>query len=192
MAGTWAKIDHRQEHAVGAFDARAADFRRTGHHGRRENACGPWSCSTCSDASGTVVADNEKRSWKGHSVVPLLKNADAPREWPAITTANHDNHAVRTERWRYIRYADGSEELYDEQSDPNEWTNLASDKTFDAIKHELLNWMPKTSKSPCRQRATHTDVRPRTGRINWEGKTSVKTIRSRSKSVSTLLSPDVL
>ena len=29
-------------------------------------------------------------------------------------------------RWHYIRYADGSEELYDFQSDPNEWTNLSS------------------------------------------------------------------
>ena len=31
----------------------------------------------------------------------------------------------RTERWRYIRYADGGEELYDHASDPHEWTNLA-------------------------------------------------------------------
>ena len=37
---------------------------------------------------------------------------------PAITTDNHDNHGLRTERWRYIRYADGSEELYDMVKDP--------------------------------------------------------------------------
>ena len=48
----------------------------------------------------------------------------APREWPAITTHNHDNHGIRTEDWRYIRYADGSEELYNMKSDPNEWNNL--------------------------------------------------------------------
>ena len=30
-------------------------------------------------------------------------------------------------RWHYLRYADGAEELYDCESDPNEWTNLAAD-----------------------------------------------------------------
>ena len=46
----------------------------------------------------------------GHSLVPQLRDARAPREWPAITTHNPDNHGVRSERWRYIRYADGGEE----------------------------------------------------------------------------------
>ena len=45
---------------------------------------------------------------EGHSLVPLLRDAAAPREWPAITTHNQDNHTIRTERWRYIHYADGS------------------------------------------------------------------------------------
>ena len=67
----------------------------------------------------------EKGGLEGHSLVPQLKNARAPREWPAITTHNHDNHGVRSENWRYIRYADGSEELYDMRRDPNEWNNLA-------------------------------------------------------------------
>ena len=42
---------------------------------------------------------------EGHSLILQLKDADAPRIWPAITTHNHDNHGVRSERWRYIRYA---------------------------------------------------------------------------------------
>ena len=62
---------------------------------------------------------------EGLSLAPQLKDAKAPRERPAVTTHNHDNHAVRTEKWRYIRYADGSEELYDVSADPHEWTNLA-------------------------------------------------------------------
>jgi hypothetical protein len=40
-------------------------------------------------------------------------------------TLGQGNHAIRDDRWRYIRYADGSEELYDHQADPNEWNNLA-------------------------------------------------------------------
>ena len=63
---------------------------------------------------------------EGHSLAPQLRNAAAPRAWPAITTHNPGNHAVRTKDWRYIRYADGSEELYDLAADPEELTNLVT------------------------------------------------------------------
>ncbi len=53
----------------------------------------------------------EKEGLQGHSLVPQLKDPDAGRRWPAITTHNQGNHTIRTERWRYIRYANGSEEL---------------------------------------------------------------------------------
>ena len=50
--------------------------------------------------------------------------------------------AVGTERWRYIRYEDGSEELYDHQSDPNEWKNLSAKKEFETIKTQLAEVIP--------------------------------------------------
>ena len=76
------------------------------------------------DSSGVVslaaVGLPPREGLEGHSLVQQLKDAGAPREWPAITTANQGNHAVRSERWRYIRYADGSEELYDRRADPDD------------------------------------------------------------------------
>lgn len=63
--------------------------------------------------------------YDGKSALPLLKNPKAKWDHPAISTYGRNNHTLRTERWRYIRYADGTEELYDHQNDPNEWTNLA-------------------------------------------------------------------
>ncbi len=63
---------------------------------------------------------------EGHSLTPLLHDPNADWEHPAITSFGPGNHAVRTERWRYIRYNDGSEELYDHATDPHEWTNLAA------------------------------------------------------------------
>src|SRR5688500_16364587 len=69
---------------------------------------------------------------EGRSLVPQLKDAAAPRAQPAVTTHGPGNHAVRDARWRYIRYADGSEELYDHQADLNEWINLAGDTRFAA------------------------------------------------------------
>jgi len=80
---------------------------------------------------------------EGHSLVPQLKDSGAAREFPAITTHNQNNHSIRTEKWRYIHYADGSEELYDESADPNEWKNLAGDSNFHTVKQDLAKWLPK-------------------------------------------------
>jgi len=80
---------------------------------------------------------------EGHSIVPLLRDPAAAWDRPAITTHGFKNHAVRTERWRYIRYADGGEELYDEIKDPYEWTNLAGRPEFERTKAELARWLPE-------------------------------------------------
>ena len=66
----------------------------------------------------------------GISLVRLLENPEATWERPSVITYERGNHAVRSERWRYIRYNDGTEELYDHDSDPHEWTNLAGDSRF--------------------------------------------------------------
>ena len=65
---------------------------------------------------------------EGVSLRPLLEDPEANWDQVAISTLGQDNHAVRDDRWRYIRYADGSEELYDHRTDPDEWKNLAAGK----------------------------------------------------------------
>ena len=85
---------------------------------------------------------------EGHSLMPQLKDAMAAREWPAITTHNHDNHTVRSEHWRYIRYADGSEELYDHRTDPQEWQNLAGDPRYADQIRQHRRWLPKVNAQP--------------------------------------------
>jgi arylsulfatase A-like enzyme len=89
-----------------------------------------------------------RRGLEGHSLVPQLKDATAKRPWPAITTHNQGNDSIRSEHWRYIRYADGSEELYDHRTDPNEWTNLAAEVKYAAIKHEMKRWLPRAPAPP--------------------------------------------
>ena len=81
---------------------------------------------------------------EGASLLPLLKDPTAAWDRPAMTTWGRGNHAVRTERFRYIRYADGGEELYDHQKDSNEWKNLASDPAHAEAKAALARWLPKT------------------------------------------------
>jgi len=88
----------------------------------------------------------ERMGLDGQSLVPLLQ--DPQREWtrPVLTTYGYQNHAVRTERWRYIRYADGGEELYDHHNDPNEWHNLASQLQHAAVIAELQRSLPSENR----------------------------------------------
>ena len=89
---------------------------------------------------------------EGENIRSLLVNSSAPWEKPAITTFGQNNHAVRTERWRYIRYHDGGEELYDHGQDPYEWTNLAPRTAeFSPVLKELARWLPTVNKPPVRR-----------------------------------------
>lgn len=83
-----------------------------------------------------------KKELEGHSIAKLLKNPAAEWNHPSVTTHGYGNHAVRSEKWRYIRYNDGSEELYDHDTDPNEWKNLAKDEKYTSVKMELVNSLP--------------------------------------------------
>ena len=89
----------------------------------------------------------------GSSLKPLLLDPTAKRDRPAITCmggGKNVGYAARDERWRYIRYADGSEELYDHQTDSNEWTNLAAKPEHAALKSMLAGFFPKEFKSAVR------------------------------------------
>jgi arylsulfatase A-like enzyme len=83
---------------------------------------------------------------QGTSLRPLLTDPKAKWDAPGITTFHRNNHAIRTERWRYIRYADGGEELYDHSTDEYEWTNLATDPKYADVKKELAKLLPTENK----------------------------------------------
>ena len=79
---------------------------------------------------------------EGTSLVPLLEDPDADWDYPTLTTNNYRNHAITSDRYRYIRWADGSEELYDFVADPHEFTNLSGDPEMKAVKDSLAAWLP--------------------------------------------------
>ena len=80
---------------------------------------------------------------EGDSLVPLF--SDTERERTVSMTYQRGNHAVRSKRWRYIRYADGTEELYDHASDRDELRNLASLGTHQDVMRELREGLPRNS-----------------------------------------------
>jgi hypothetical protein len=88
---------------------------------------------------------------QGKSIRPLLENPQLPWEQPAITTYRQNNHSIRSQQWRYTRYADGGEELYNEGNDPYEWTNLAKEGAGDpSLKRQLGQFLPAENKPPAR------------------------------------------
>lgn len=116
----------------------------------------------------SVAGLPRKESLEGLSLMPQLSDSMAARERPAITTCNQGNHAIRTDRWRYISYIDGSEELYDMEQDPNEWTNLASDATHRETINRMREFLPVTDVAPAPGSKSRI-LRYDNGVVNWEG-----------------------
>lgn len=89
---------------------------------------------------------------EGRSLAPLWHGTEQkPSGRLALTTDQVDganNYSVRSQDWRFIRYADGQEELYDHRNDPHEWKNLANDPHYSPIllqhRNALAGLMPKT------------------------------------------------
>ena len=85
---------------------------------------------------------------EGTSLLPQLQNPAARRSEPAITTWYYNNHSVRDLNFRYIRYRDGAEELYDHRSDPGEHHSLAADPKYAQVKKRLAAYLPKENAVP--------------------------------------------
>jgi len=85
---------------------------------------------------------------EGRSLVNSLIRPMEKTGRVVITTQGRGNHAVRSSRYRYIRYADGSEELYDHKTDSHEWNNLSLDPGLVKVKSELMDYLPKFNASP--------------------------------------------
>ena len=79
---------------------------------------------------------------EGPSLRKLLVDPHADWDRPAMTTYGFKNHAIRTEGWRYIRYSNGDQELYDETKDPYEWENLAGHPEFATTIADLARFLP--------------------------------------------------
>jgi arylsulfatase A-like enzyme len=80
---------------------------------------------------------------EGKSLAGALKNPALAKDRPVLTVAEKDQYSVVNTQWRYIHYADGTEELYDEKNDPHEWKNLAENPEFEKVKEKMNASAPK-------------------------------------------------
>jgi arylsulfatase A-like enzyme len=79
----------------------------------------------------------------GVNLAPLLAGKRSERARPVVSTYGRGNHAIRDADYRYIRYRNGDEELYDHRRDAYEWNNLAKDRAYDTVKQRLAQFLPK-------------------------------------------------
>lgn len=95
---------------------------------------------------------------EGLSLMPQLVSPGKLRREPVVMTWQYNNHAVRSMNFRFIRYRDGSEELYDHRVDPEEHRNLAADPEFAGIKQTLAAAIPEVNVVPRSIAEGGTDV----------------------------------
>ena len=117
------------------------------------------------------------QKFDGLSLMPQLRAPETQRR-PALIEFRKGNAAVRSARWRYIRYSDGSEELYDHKTDPNEWENLAAKKRHEPVKQRLAKWLPESGQSRRCPRMRSTSI-PRLTRGN--ARTTGKFFRAKNR-----------
>ncbi|TNF41315.1 MAG: DUF4976 domain-containing protein [Bacteroidetes bacterium] len=101
----------------------------------------------------------------GNSIVPLIKNPDTEWDKPVLSSWYYKNLSVRSNNWRYIKYRDGGEELYNHQNDPGEHKNLAGDPAYAEVIAELKKSLPEREALPA-------------GKTEWTGDNLDKKIES--------------
>jgi iduronate 2-sulfatase len=97
---------------------------------------------------------------EGQSLVPLLRDPALATDRAVVSTLSYRNHAVRSSRFRYIRYQDGGEELYDHDADPGEHANLAGETRYRPIMDELAALLPVMDAEPSRPGAGMDEGEP--------------------------------
>ncbi len=124
---------------------------------------------TLSDWVGLEIPSHTE----GISLKPQLMDVSTKRERPAICTHNAGNHSVSDTRWRYIRYVDGAEELYDRAVDPYEHTNLLApgmDRAqAEKIVKRLAAWLPKND-APLAPGSANRILEKRDDGLYWQNK----------------------
>lgn len=79
---------------------------------------------------------------EGGSLTPLMRNPESTDHHPAISSYGKGNTSVYSENYHLIQYEDGTQELYDMEKDPNEWTNLALKPAYSKVIKKLVALLP--------------------------------------------------
>ena len=98
--------------------------------------------------SGNPAGNQGIKGFDGKSLVPLLRSPEGD-QWenrPVLTAIQNNklfektseiHYSIIDHNYRYTLCSDGDEELYDHETDPNEWMNLAKKEDYLEVKKNL-------------------------------------------------------
>ncbi len=93
------------------------------------------------------LSDKAPANLDGLSLRPLLKNPEsAGKKKMAYTVTRRPGESIRTDRYRYNSWGDQGEELYDHESDPNEFTNLVGSEQYSSVLEEMRQLLAEKNK----------------------------------------------
>ena len=144
---------------------------------RRHQTSRAWATAACRSGRPTAPARFAGRPLDGHSLKPFLLDPNIEKwdgpdaalttlfRWAKTYNPSEQSYTLRSKDWRYIRYSNGKEELYDHVNDPHEWTNLAGNPEtaarLEIFRQQLAQRLPDPADNP---------VPPKTDAEAWKDK----------------------
>ena len=105
---------------------------------------------------------------EGTSIASTLANPDNAKDRSVfLPHMQPGEYAVINRDWRYIRYGEDGEELYDLKKDPNEWNNLAGEDKYAKVKAEMAAFAPKEFAPPAKKLNAKRDLFVKDGSYEW-------------------------
>jgi arylsulfatase A-like enzyme len=102
----------------------------------------------------------------GNSLMPLLSNVNMKWNKPSVSTFLPGNFVIHANQWNFIKYVDGSMELYNTANDENEFVNLARKPEYNAISDSLSLFLPISYVSGIQQTNEDDESLPNKGPLN--------------------------
>lgn len=93
---------------------------------------------------------------EGNDLAPLLANPTMEWDKPCLSNYFQGNFVVHYKNWNYIRYVDGSAELYNIAEDENEFYNIVDKPENQELIRKLTPYIPTTWEKPLPNRKKHS------------------------------------
>ena len=112
--------------------------------------------------AGLTDCEPPEGQLEGNDLSVLMTDPEADWNDATVTTFGYKNYGVRSERYRYIVYEDGSEELYDHNNDKWEWRTSRQIPSMRKSKHSCaIGFLPTMNLSAlCKRRLNAMPDRP--------------------------------
>jgi arylsulfatase A-like enzyme len=109
-----------------------------------------------------------RQKLEGTSIASTLADPDKAEDRTVFLPHMHTGeYAIINRDWRYIRYGEDGEELYDLNKDPNEWTNLAGQSKYADLEIEMASLAPKDFAPPAKKMHAGRDLFVKDGSFQW-------------------------